>query len=61
MIRNVTPIRLEWDDLGGFTFTFCGLDIGWFEGELLGITWKMGKYIYIYFFFARIEITKPWY
>ncbi len=56
-----TPIRIEWNELNGFMFTIIGIEAWNFESDFIGISWGWKNYFYIYLFFIRFEITKPWY
>lgn len=56
-----TPIRIEWNQYNGFTFTIFGIEAGRFEADFFGISWGWNNYLYIYLFFVYFEIKKPWY
>lgn len=56
-----TLIQLEWNRWNGLIFTICGIELGRFESELIGISWGWKSYFYIYILFIPIEIKKPWY
>jgi len=58
-MRNITPIRLEWDALGGFDFTIFHVEVDGFEGSLFSLWSRWNKRLVLEVFFIRIELTKP--
>lgn len=58
-MRNITPIKLEWDALGGFDFTVLHVEVGNFEGSLFAIWSRWNKRLMVEVFFIRFDITKP--
>ena len=54
-------IDLGWNCYNGVYFSLLQLDIGRFDGKLLGISWGWKAYFHIDVLFFTFEIHKSWY
>jgi hypothetical protein len=52
-MRNITPIKLEWDALGGFDFTVFHIEFDGFDGSLFALWSRWNKRLILEVFFIH--------
>lgn len=57
-MNEFTLIQLEWNCYNGFVFNFIDVEIGDFEGSLLGLNFGKGLFCFSILFFY-FEVKSP--
>lgn len=60
MINELSLIRLEYNKYNGFIFEILNVEIGGFEGALLGLSFGgLRSFLYLHLLFFTIKISSP--